>query len=93
LETLEKKIYQVNIEKMDINDLLNRVIKYVIEGVAVALALVFIPRKALPMDEVITVTIAAAAVFAVLDIFSPSMGVVSRQGAGFGIGAKLVGFP
>jgi hypothetical protein len=78
---------------MDINDLLNRVIKYVIEGVAVALALVFIPRKSLPMDEVITVTIAAAAVFAVLDIFSPSMGVVSRQGAGFGIGAKLVGFP
>jgi hypothetical protein len=78
---------------MDINDLLNRVIKYVIEGVAVALALVFIPRKALPMDEVITVTIAAAAVFAVLDIFSPSMGAVSRQGAGFGIGAKLVGFP
>ncbi len=78
---------------MDINDLLNRVIKYVIEGVAVAFALVFIPRKALPMDEVITVTIAAAAVFAVLDIFSPSMGVVSRQGAGFGIGAKLVGFP
>ena len=78
---------------MDINDLLNRVIKYVIEGVAVALALVFIPRKALPMDEVITVTIAAAAVFAVLDIFSPSMGVVSRQGAGFGIGAKFVGFP
>ncbi len=78
---------------MDINDLLNRVIKYVIEGVAVAFALVFIPRKPLPMDEVITVTIAAAAVFAVLDIFSPSMGVVSRQGAGFGIGAKLVGFP
>jgi hypothetical protein len=78
---------------MDINDLLTRVIKYVIEGVAVALALVFIPKKSLPMDEIMTVTIAAAAVFAVLDIFSPSMGVVSRQGAGFGIGARLVGFP
>ncbi len=78
---------------MDINDLLTRVIKYVIEGVAVALALVFIPKKALPMDEILTVTIAAAAVFAVLDIFSPSTGVVARQGAGFGIGARLVGFP
>jgi hypothetical protein len=78
---------------MDINDLLSRVIKYVIEGVAVALALLVIPRKSLPMDEVLTITLSAAAVFAVLDIFSPSMGVVSRQGAGFGIGAKLVGFP
>ena len=78
---------------MDMNDLLTRVIKYVEEGVAVALALVFIPRKPLPLDEILTVTIAAAAVFAVLDIFSPSIGVTARQGAGFGIGANLVGFP
>lgn len=78
---------------MDVNDLLTRVLKYVIEGAAVALALVFIPRKGLPMDEILTITIAAAAVFAVLDIFSPSIGVTARQGAGFGIGANLVGFP
>ena len=78
---------------MDMNDLLTRVIKYVVEGVAVAHALVFIPRKPLPLDEILTVTIAAAAVFAVLDIFSPSIGVTARQGAGFGIGANLVGFP
>jgi hypothetical protein len=78
---------------MDMNDLLTRLIKYVVEGVAVALALFFIPRKPLPMDEILSVTIAAAAVFAVLDIFSPSIGVTARQGAGFGIGANLVGFP
>ena len=78
---------------MDVNDLLTRLIKYVVEGVAVALALFFIPRKALPMDEILSVTIAAAAVFAVLDIFSHSIGVTARQGAGFGIGANLVGFP
>ena len=51
---------------MDVNDLLTRIIKYIVEGVAVALALVFIPRKSLPFDEIATVTIAAAAVFAVL---------------------------
>jgi hypothetical protein len=83
---------ETNIE-MDVNELLTRVIKYVVEGVAVALALVFIPRKALPMDEILTVTVAAAVVFAILDIFSPSIGVTARQGAGFGIGANLVGFP
>jgi hypothetical protein len=78
---------------MDVNELLTRVIKYVVEGVAVALALFLIPRKPLPMDEIVTITIGAAAVFAVLDIFSPSIGVTARQGAGFGIGANLVGFP
>jgi hypothetical protein len=35
----------------------------------------------------------AAVVFAILDAVSPSMGVTARQGASFGIGANLVGFP
>ena len=83
----------MNIEQMDVNDLVTRVIKYLVEGIAVALALVFIPRKALPYDEVLTVTVLAAVVFAILDIFAPSIGVTARQGAGFGIGANLVGFP
>jgi hypothetical protein len=76
---------------MDVNDLLTRVIKYAVEGFAVALALFFIPRKRLDMDEIVTITVCAAAVFAILDMFSPSMGVTSRQGAGLGIGVKLVG--
>jgi hypothetical protein len=83
----------MNIEAMDVNDLVTRVIKYLVEGIAVALALVFIPRKQLPYDEVLTVTVLAAVVFAILDIFAPSIGVTARQGAGFGIGANLVGFP
>jgi len=88
-----EKIFGMNIEQMDVNDLVTRVIKYLVEGIAVALALVFIPRKALPYDEVLTVTVLAAVVFAILDIFAPSIGVTARQGAGFGIGANLVGFP
>jgi hypothetical protein len=32
-------------------------------------------------------------VFAILDAVSPSIGVTARQGAGFGLGANLVGFP
>ena len=37
--------------------------------------------------------IVAAAVFAILDVVSPSIGSSARQGAGFGLGANLVGFP
>jgi hypothetical protein len=78
---------------MDIGEIVNRVIKYLIEGLVVAGAAIFIPRKALPFDEIGTLALVAAAVFAVLDLVSPSIGVTVRQGAGFGLGANLVGFP
>ena len=76
-----------------ISEIVNRVVKYLIEGLVIAAAAVFIPRKALPMDEVATLAVLAAVVFAILDAVSPSVGVTARQGAGFGLGANLVGFP
>ena len=78
---------------MDVSEIVNRTIKYLIEGLVVAGAAVFIPRHRLPLDEVTTLALVAAAVFAVLDLVSPSIGVTARQGAGFGLGANLVGFP
>jgi hypothetical protein len=74
-------------------DFVNRAIKYLIEGLAIAIAAIFIPRKALPLDEIMTLAVVAAAVFALLDALSPSVAVTARQGAGFGLGANLVGFP
>jgi hypothetical protein len=74
-------------------EIVNRVIKYLIEGLFVALAAVFVPKKTLPWEEILTLGVVAAAVFAILDVVSPSIGYTARQGAGFGIGANLVGFP
>lgn len=74
-------------------EIVNRIIKYLIEGLVIAAAAIFIPKKALPMDEVATLAVVAAVVFAILDAVSPSVGVTARQGAGFGLGANLVGFP
>ena len=74
-------------------EIVNRAIKYLIEGLFVAIAAIFIPKKSLPVEEILTLAVVAAAVFAILDVVSPSSGVTARQGAGFGIGANLVGFP
>ncbi len=74
-------------------DLLTRIVKYLIEGVAVALACALIPKKPLPMGEVATVAVLAAAVFAVLDVLAPGMGVGARNGASMGIGFRMAGFP
>lgn len=74
-------------------EIVNRIIKYLIEGLVIAAAAIFIPKKALPLDEIATLAVLAAVVFAILDAVSPSVGVTARQGAGFGLGANLVGFP
>lgn len=39
------------------------------------------------------IAITAAATFALLDVYSPSIASAARQGTGFGIGANLTGFP
>jgi hypothetical protein len=75
------------------SEFVNRALKYLLEGLAVAVAAIYIPKKALAMDEVATLALTAAAVFALLDVLAPSVGVTARQGAGFGLGANLVGFP
>jgi hypothetical protein len=74
-------------------DLLMRVVKYVLEGVAVAIAAFVLPGKTLKFQEVAMIGLTAAATFAILDIYAPSVGSGARTGAGFGIGAHLVGFP
>ena len=75
------------------SELIKRVIKYLIEGFMVAIAAYAIPKQSLKMEEVIIIALTAAATFAVLDVFVPSMASSARGGAGFGIGANLVGFP
>lgn len=77
----------------DLGELLRRAIKYLVEGFMVALAAYAIPKKSLRVDEVGLIALTAAATFSILDTYIPSMGVSARSGAGFGIGANLVGFP
>ena len=75
------------------SEIITRLVKYFLEGLAVAVAMVIIPRKVPAVEEIFTVAVVAAVVFAILDLLSPSVGLTARQGAGFGLGANLVGFP
>lgn len=75
-------------------DLLAALLKYTIEGLVVALVAVIVLNPKKPnFGEVLTIGVAAFATFALLDTFTPGIGVTARQGAGFGMGANLVGFP
>jgi len=77
----------------DISELISRIIKYLVEGFMVALAAYAIPKQSLNLEEIAMIALIAAATFSILDTYIPSMGVSARTGAGFGIGANIVGFP
>ena len=77
----------------DLGELVKRAIKYLVEGLMVAIAAYAIPKKALNLDEVALIALTAAATFSILDTYLPSFAVSARTGAGFGIGGNLVGFP
>jgi hypothetical protein len=73
------------------SELLTRAIKYFLEGLAVAVAMTIIPKKVPNVEEIATVAVVAAVVFAILDLLSPSIGLTSRQGAGLALGSQLAG--
>ena len=78
---------------INIGELVKRIIKYLVEGLMVAIAAYAIPKRSLNIEEIVLIALTAAATFSILDTYIPSMGVTARSGAGFGIGANLVKFP
>ena len=78
---------------INVGEIVKRIIKYLVEGLMVAIASYAIPKRSLNIEEIILIALTAAATFSILDTYVPSMGVTARSGAGFGIGANLVKFP
>ena len=75
----------------DLKELTKRIIKYLVEGLMVAIAAYAIPKRSLNVEEIILIALTAAATFSILDVFIPSMGSSARTGAGGVLGANLVG--
>jgi hypothetical protein len=73
---------------LDLSEILTRILKYLMEGLAVGLACYFTKLK---MDEIIIIAVTAAATFAILDMYTPQVSDAARLGAGFGIGSQFAG--
>ena len=79
---------------LDATLVLQRALKYVVLGLAVAVSAFYIPKGGkMKLEEIALIAVSTAAVYAVLDFIAPSLGSSARAGAGFGIGTGLVGFP
>jgi hypothetical protein len=85
-----KKEYRKKMETLDFGEILIRVLKYLIEGIAVGVAAYFVSKK-LAWDEIIIIAVTASATLAILDLYSPSISGATRLGAGLGLGTRLIG--
>ena len=77
----------------NVGELIKRIVKYMIEGLMIAIVAYVVPKRSLNLEEIALLALTAAATVAMWDSALPSMWVSARTGAGFGIGANLVGFP
>jgi hypothetical protein len=66
-----------------IKTITTKIIKYLVEGLAVAVAAYYIPRRKMALPEIAAIGVSAAAIFAVLD--DPV-----KTGMGLGIGILAI---
>lgn len=76
---------------IDWTEVVRRALKYLFEGLAVAIAAHYIPKKKMSLEDIAMISITAAATLAILDMYSPGMGGAARFGVGSSVGAGLAG--
>lgn len=77
--------------EIDMREVTKRLVKYLIEGTAVAVVAFYIPKKKMEAKEIAAIAVTAAASFAILDMFAPSISEAARTGAGIAIGTGVAG--
>jgi len=77
---------------LNLSEIFVRLIKYVVEGLAVAVVAYLTLKNKSTTKEILILGVTAALIFAILDMFSPAVAAGTRQGAGFAAGASLIGF-
>ena len=85
---MQKPVYGI-----DFAEVLSLLIKYMAEGLVVAIAAYTLPSQEIAGSDIIQISMIAMCTFSILDFFAPRMSKAARMGAGAGIGANLVGFP
>lgn len=77
--------------QFDFQEAIKRLLRYVLEGLAVGIAASLVAKKKMAGEEILLVALTAAAALSLLDVFSPTIASGARTGAGYGIGLSTVG--
>ena len=74
---------------LNVQEITKKIIKYLVEGLIVALACFAIPKQSLDLEAIGLIALVAAMTFSILDVYIPSMGASARTGTGLAIGVGL----
>ncbi len=77
--------------QLNIEDVVKKSIKLVLEGLVIAVCTKLIPGNKVSIQHILMITLVAALIFGLLDTFSPATSTSVRWGAGIGLGYALVG--
>lgn len=86
IENQGKGVFTKIMSKLTVDNLL----KYFIQGLAVAIAAYVIPNRKTSVHEVMVVSIVSSLTFMLLDTFTDDVAKYARLGVGAGIGLNLV---
>ena len=75
---------------LDTRTLCKMVVKYITLGLVIAIVCLILPKQKLDLVAVIALALVAAATFAILDLFAPTLSGPAQLGAGIGIGFNMV---
>jgi ABC-type Co2+ transport system permease subunit len=75
----------------DFQEMMTRLVKYIIEGLVVAVVASILPSKSLSPSEIILLALVAASIFSILDLLAPAISSGTRSGVGLGLGFQLAG--
>lgn len=78
-------------DSMNSRELCKRVVKYVLQGLVIAIAAILLPKQKPDFEAVLALALVAAATFAIIDTMMPSLTMPVQLGVGIGIGSGLVG--
>jgi hypothetical protein len=74
----------------DPSEIMKRSMKYLIEGVVVAMIARWVSTNKLNLQEISIIALTASATFVLLDTYSPSVSAGYRQGLGLALGASTI---
>ena len=73
--------------------MLNVMIVYLIEALAIAIAAYYIPKTVLSITEILKIALTGAITYLLLDLFSPLVSSGLRFGTGMSIGKNMINSP
>ncbi len=85
-----KKEGSVVMQKTVSNLNVQNLVKYILEGIVIAIVAYVIPNRRTKFNEVAVISLVAALSLFILDLFANDVGKGTRLGAGLGIGARIV---